>query len=225
MSKEGKEARALSIEDRAMNLISNIKQAIAKVGDIDEAVDIASRAKAFHVSAQSAGQSLAILNEIAELKIRAERQAGNLLVAMEKKSNQHGATNAALPSLEDLGISKMQSSRWQSVARVDEKDFAQYCKRQRDSGQEITQAGVIRLKSRREDAPRDKPHFPCPSCGLRSNRCIDTGDVLARVLPRRRKCLHCGYVFRTWEFVIDPENPPRIPVIYVGRNDLEETNG
>ena len=216
----GKDANVIA--KRANTLVASIKHAISEVDDLDDAIDIASRAKAFQVYAQSAGESLEMLNDIAELKLRAERQAGKFLLDMEKKTNQHGANNAALPSLEQLNITKMQSSRWQSVARVGEEEFAQYCKRQRESGQEITQSGLIRVKSRREDAPREKPHFPCPSCGLRSNRCIDTGDVLARALPRRRKCLHCGYVFRTWEFVIDPSNPPNVPLVYVGRQDKEE---
>lgn len=220
MAKEG-----TALARRADNLIDSIKGAISEVQGLDQAIDLASRAKAFQVYAQSAGQSLEMLNEIAELKLRAERQAGKFLLEMEKKTNQHGAANAALPSLDELGISKMQSSRWQAVARVEEDDFVQYCKRQRDLGQEITQSGLIRIKSRREDAPRDKPHFPCPACGLRSNRCIDTGDVLSRVLPRRRKCLNCNYVFRTWEYVIDPNNPPHVPVVYVGPDAAKEQNG
>lgn len=209
-------SRSLAIADRAIGYIATIQQAVSVVNSLDDAIDLAGRAKAFQVYAQNAGQSLEMLNEIAELKLRAERAAGRLLLAMEKPTNQHGVDNSLLPTLNELGISKIQSSRWQSVARVEEKEFCQYCERQRSTGQEITQAGVIRLKSRREDAPREKPHFPCPKCGFRSNRCIDTGDVLARVLPRRRKCLHCENVFKTWEFVIDPKNPPQIPIVHDG---------
>lgn len=199
---------------RADSYLEAMDNALASVKTLPQAKDLAGRAKALQTYAKSSGQSLEVLNKVAEMKLRAEREAGKILLAMEKKTNQHGAKNASLLALEDIGITRMQASRWQSVARVQEEDFVQYCARQRESGEEITQAGCIRLKSRREDAPRDKPHFPCPSCGLRSNRCIDTGDVLARVLPRRRKCLNCGHVFRTWEFVIDPANPPKIPVVF-----------
>lgn len=202
-----------SSSDRATQYVDAMRGAISTVTTLPGALDLASRAKALKAYAQSSGRSLEMLNEIAELKLRAEREAGKILLAMDKKTNQHGAKNATLQTLEGLGISRMQASRWQSVARVQEDDFVNYCANQREAGQEITQAGCIRIKSRREDAPRDKPHFPCPSCGMRSNRCIDTGDVLSRVLPRRRKCLHCDEVFRTWEFVIDPKNPPQIPVV------------
>lgn len=209
---ENSTTTALSIQDRAIAYISNIETAIASASTIEQARDLTSKTKALQAYASSSGESLDMLNNIAEMKIRAERKAGSILLQMEKKTNQHGEKNRSIPALEELGISRMQASRWQAVARVSEDDFVQYCKTQRESNQEITQSGVIRLKSRREDAPRDKPHFPCPSCGLRSNRCIETGEVLARVLPRRRKCLHCNSVFKTWEFVIDPSNPPDIPI-------------
>lgn len=203
----------IALPSRASQYVESMKSAISTVSTLPEAKDLAGRAKALESYARSSGQSLGIMNDIAELKISAERKAGRILLDMQKPTNQHGEKNASLPTLEDLGVSRMQASRWQAVARVGEEEFRQYCKSQRESGSEITSAGVQRLKSRREDAPRDKPHFPCPSCGLRSNRCIDTGDVLARVLPRRRRCLNCGHVFRTWEFVIDPSNPPEIPIV------------
>lgn len=203
---------ALTVQSRQIAYINNIQKAISVATTIEEAKDVAGRTKALQAYASGVGESLETLNKIAEMKLRAERKAGSILLSMQKKTNQHGDKNNSIPALEDLGISRMQASRWQAVARVSEDDFVQYCQTQRESGQEITQAGCIRLKSRREDAPRDKPHFPCPKCGLRSNRCIETGDVLARVLPRRRKCLHCSTVFKTWEFVIDPSNPPNIPI-------------
>lgn len=51
-------------------------------------------------------------------KLRAERKAGKMLGEMPKKTNQNGAGNTTLPALNDLGISKMQSSRWQAVASI-----------------------------------------------------------------------------------------------------------
>lgn len=193
----------------------NLHRQIACVTDINEAKDLASRSAALQVYAKASNQSLDVFNEVAELKLRAERKAGQILAEMQKKSNQHGDTNAEIQSLEEMGISRMQSSRWQCLARIEESAFVRYCEDQRASGKEITQAGVIRLKHRLEDQPREKMHLPCPACGLRQNRCIDTGEVAARVLPRRRKCLNCNYVFRTWEMVIpdDGTNLPNIPIV------------
>ncbi len=59
----------------------------------------------------------------AEIKLRAERRAGGMLKEMErrprgatKKERSHDVTLP--PTLKDIGISKMQSSRWQQEAAV-----------------------------------------------------------------------------------------------------------
>ena len=65
-------------------------------------------------------------NNAAEIKLLAERRAGDLLAGMEKqagardgKTGLHGAT----PLLEDIGIDKYESHRWQTEALVPEADF------------------------------------------------------------------------------------------------------
>lgn len=58
---------------------------------------------------------------IAEIKLRAERRAGELIGEMPKQrpgeyQRSHDVTVA--PSLADIGITKMQSSRFQAVASL-----------------------------------------------------------------------------------------------------------
>ncbi len=64
-------------------------------------------------------------NRCAEIKLRAERRAGEILAGMEK---QHGARLTTgfhdVRTLSDLGISKLQSHRWQAVAGVPPTCFA-----------------------------------------------------------------------------------------------------
>ena len=57
----------------------------------------------------------------AEIKLRAERRAGGILAKTEKhpagrptRNRSHDVTNS--PKLADLGITRMQSHRWQAVA-------------------------------------------------------------------------------------------------------------
>lgn len=70
-----------------------------------------------------------ILNQAAEIKIRAERRAGELIPPDKDKGGGDTSTgNRVLPvqtppKLSDLGISKMQSSRWQAIASIPEEDF------------------------------------------------------------------------------------------------------
>ena len=65
-------------------------------------------------------------NQCAEIKLRAERRGGELLKEQKRQPGEtdrmirsHGATiSAAEPKLEELGINKSQSSRWQQIADV-----------------------------------------------------------------------------------------------------------
>lgn len=65
----------------------------------------------------------------AEIRVRAERRAGELLEKMEKARGKrtdliasHDHIDDRL-TLSDLGITKDQSSRWQKLAQVPEKNF------------------------------------------------------------------------------------------------------
>ena len=61
----------------------------------------------------------------------------------DKKSKSHDVT--LIPRLKDLGISPMQSSRWQTVASLPEKEFNQHISEVKKSNDELTTVGVIKL--------------------------------------------------------------------------------
>lgn len=185
---------------------------ISKIENVSECIELAGKADALAHYSRKVSADLEQVNRLMRAKILAERQAGKLLLDMSKPSNQH----SELPTLADLGVSRMQASRWQSLARVSDERFNEYCESQQEEGKEITSAGVQRLVDRLEDRPLpDRHHLKCPACGCRSNRCIETGEVIARVLPRRRKCLSCNETFRTWEMVIGStsDQMPNVPLV------------
>ena len=60
-----------------------------------------------------------------EIKLRAERRAGELLGEMERRTSEDGRPQKALhderlskPKLADLGVTGIQSHRWQTVASI-----------------------------------------------------------------------------------------------------------
>ena len=81
---------------------------------------------ALRIYIRAASDSLEAANSAAEIKLRAERRAGELLAGMEKcvGGRPTKTSNTMLPvSLESVGVSKMQSTRWQKEAKVDEDVF------------------------------------------------------------------------------------------------------
>ena len=59
-----------------------------------------------------------------EIRLRAERKAGQLLAKMEKNKGAAAPTRSSrATTLKELGVTKDQSSRWQALAGVSEEDF------------------------------------------------------------------------------------------------------
>jgi len=101
------------------------RKAIAAAHRVDEAKKIRDKAEAVRTYAKLAGD-LDMQNMAAEIRIRAERRAGQLLLEMEKNPGTRGAgrprkdgtrfersseSTAQPPNLEEIGISKDQSSK------------------------------------------------------------------------------------------------------------------
>ena len=119
---------------------------LAVATDVDDVKDVRDKAEAVRKYAESAGLGLQALNDAAELKLRAERKVGEMILAMKLHGGSRGESTV---TLDDLGITKDQSSRWQKMAKLPETLFEQHITDVRESGEELTTAGVLRLASKR----------------------------------------------------------------------------
>lgn len=106
-----------------------MRNAIVEAYRVDEVADIRDKALAFEYYAKLAKDPQ---NErvACDIRLRAERKAGEMLAQMEKSGERtgHGGdrksnSGAASLKLSDLGISYDQSSKWQQLAAVPQKDF------------------------------------------------------------------------------------------------------
>lgn len=134
-----------------MNSLSRIdaaRKALAAAKSLDDVKEVRDQAEAVRMYCKAAGVGLEMQNMAAEIKLRAERKAGEMLAAMEKRK---GGTPKKLvshdetPALDDIGVSRTQSHRWQRIADVPEEAFEQYIAEKREVG-EITTAGALKLR-------------------------------------------------------------------------------
>ena len=105
-------------------------RAIEAAHAVDEVKDIRDRAVALEHYARQA-QNTDAERRAAEIRLRAERKAGQLLSAMDKALGGRSPTpdkrypegTATPPTLKELGISKKQSSTWQKLGALPQNEF------------------------------------------------------------------------------------------------------
>lgn len=145
------ELSSLTVAPREILLVSASLRMLAEARTIDEVKDIRDKAEALRMYIKQQGESLEAQNAAAEIKIRAERRAGELLIGMKlrdggdaMRARSHDVTELP-PSLEEIGIGKMQSSRWQQIAGIAEDVLSRHIEETNGHGKELTTASVLRL--------------------------------------------------------------------------------
>ena len=138
------------------------KRELALVTRIDEVKEIRDKAEALRAYSKQAGESLEMQNNCAEIKIRAERRAGELLQEIDKNrggrptKTTHAMLQVSGPTLMELGVSRMQSSRWQVIAGIPERIFERHVEETRARAEtggaraELTTVGVLKLAKRQQ---------------------------------------------------------------------------
>lgn len=126
------------------------RRALAAAHRVDEVKRIHDKATALLAYAKQAGD-FGLQNQAAEIRIRAERRAGELLVDMqtsgERQAKERGRpTKVSSPTtLPKLGITRDQSSKWQRLARmIDDATFEEAVARAKENDGELTTAGLLR---------------------------------------------------------------------------------
>jgi hypothetical protein len=117
----------------SLNLVNYdaARTALAKAVRVDEVKDIRDKAAAMQAYAKQA-KDRELIGYATEIRMRAERRAGQLLAEMAEKKERHTgkaakgsrvATPSKQPKLADICVTKSQFSRWQKLADKSEKDF------------------------------------------------------------------------------------------------------
>lgn len=126
-------------------------RAIRECHDIDMAAQMQSQAAAlavYHAQARDSESE----NLMREIRIRAQRRAGQILEQMKAdgtRRKQHvvarNADPSAPPTLAALGITGKESSNWQALAKVPEEKFEQHLSDAREAGKPAVMRDVVAL--------------------------------------------------------------------------------
>lgn len=154
------------MENRLVHL-NQARQALAFAKSIHDVKDIRDRAEALRAYASQAGMGLEMQNECAEIKLRAERRAGELLAEQVRAGNPQLFHHVTI-GLEELGITRIQSHRWQLETSVPGDIFERYIAEVNAQRDELTSIGLIRLALRLRKEER-APTVPLPD---QKYRCI-----------------------------------------------------
>lgn len=130
--------------------------ALAECQRVDEVKDIRDKAEAMAAYARQA-KDTELIQFATEIKVRAERRCGELLSQTEKNKGAslngrdvYGASVVArvdrreVPTLADMGITKDQSSRYQSLASMSDAHFETAVATAKDTAGEVTTAFMLR---------------------------------------------------------------------------------
>ena len=158
-------------------------QALATSTSLPEVKDFRDRAAAIQVWLREQRAGFELQNQVAEMKIRAERRLGELLRDTVRAGNPQLLHDATI-SLDDLGIEKTASHRWQSVANLAEAVFEAYLSEMKAARDELTTAALLRLarslvRQVRQDAVEEAVY--ATSIEMDLLRLIDDGKRFATI--------------------------------------------
>jgi hypothetical protein len=135
-------------------LIQAAGRSLVLAASVPELKDVRDQAEAIRAYARQRDGCLEVQNAAAELKVRAERRLGELLLELDRNGGGRpektppsvgGVSEARPATLDELGINYMQSSRWRQIAALPERAFEHFLETRKAEGEEITSADLLRL--------------------------------------------------------------------------------
>lgn len=141
-------------QGRQLAMLSEARRTLAEARTLDDFSSIREKAEAVRYACKVAGCAVELVNEAAEIKLRAERAAGRMLAEMPKqkpgvyKQIKRDQLDPVCPTIAELGVTKGSASRWRTIANLDEVVFERYIADAKESCREMTTAGVVKLAKR-----------------------------------------------------------------------------
>lgn len=153
------------MSETALVHFTQARQALQKAKSIDEVKAVRDTAERLRLYLRQTNESLEMQNDAAEIGLRAERRAGEMLKEGAESGDRRGAVGnnrkfesqdvtQIPPTLNEIGITKMQSSRWQAMASIPEEEFENAIGQAKIAGQELTRTMLHKVAKDQQQAER-----------------------------------------------------------------------
>jgi hypothetical protein len=139
------DARHALAEARTLPDIRRVTEAASVAADAGRRA--AKLAEAQGLAADVVRDAEAAANDAAAVRIEAQAKAGEMLREMGERGERKArgdAMSQPVTSLSDLGVGRMEASRWQEVAAVPPEVRSEYVKETKGAGGEVTTSGLLR---------------------------------------------------------------------------------
>lgn len=161
-------------EENALTRLSAATTALAEARTLDDVKRIVDIAEAARTYARAAKLGLEAANYASEIKLRAERKAGEMLAQLERgqggdrRSDDFQISQPAKfessykQVLDDNDVTYQTAHRWQTVATVPDEVFEQHLAEVKADGDELSTARLLRVAQeiKREQMRQDKKDAP-----------------------------------------------------------------
>jgi phage N-6-adenine-methyltransferase len=139
-------------DNNALTKLDKATQMLAEAKTLDEVKYIVDIAEAARTYARAAKLGIQAANHAAEIKLRAERKAGEMLAQLShgdhggdrKSSSKPENLNEFKEVIEQEEIPQSTAYKWETVAAIPEKRFEQHIAEVIETGGELTTAGLLK---------------------------------------------------------------------------------
>lgn len=165
------------------------RTALAIAKSVDEVVDIRNKAEAMRKYVAQANGSKEMQNQCAEIKLRAERRAGEMLKDTIPHKGGRPKNTDTMSALSEAGVTEKQSSRWQQEASVPEDVFEEYIENTKADG-ELTSSDVLKIakKAKKDEELADGKKENAAQIAKSPDRPIVYKTSADKWLPEQEPC-------------------------------------
>lgn len=161
-------------EDSSQILVlrDNAKRELLQIQTVEDGITYLNKLKSIETWVRAEKQDAELSNIIAEQKLRTQRILGELIedgqrkgiIATGRDNLKNGSEvserNFGKDSLEDIGLTKKQSSTFQAIASIPEKTFEEFIQEKKEAVNgavaELTTAGAVRLAKSLQERKEDQ---------------------------------------------------------------------